>query len=79
MTKNLKNISLKLFREYLQWKGLKKIRSAGGHEIWAGKPVNRPIVLQSHIDPIPEFIVRNALRTLGVARDDFIKFLEGEE
>jgi hypothetical protein len=78
VTKSLKNISLKLFREYLLWKGLKKIRTAGGHEIWAGKQLNRPVVLQSHIDPIPEFIVRNALRTLGASRDDFINFLKGE-
>jgi hypothetical protein len=24
---------------------LKKIRTTGGHEIWAGKQVNRPVVL----------------------------------
>jgi hypothetical protein len=78
VTNNLKNISLELFTEYLQWKGLKKIRTTGGHEIWAGKKLNRPVVLQSHIDPVPEFIVRNALRTLGVTRDDFINFLKGE-
>ena len=76
MTNHLKNIPLKLFRQYLESKGLKIIRNKGGHEIWGGSFVSRPIVLQSHIDPIPEFVIKNALRTLGTDRVDFIKFLE---
>jgi hypothetical protein len=78
MAQGLKNISPKLFREYLEWKGLKKIRTTAGHEIWAGRSVKRPVVFQTHIDPVPEFIIRNNLRTLGVDRDDFIEFLKGE-
>jgi hypothetical protein len=72
--KKLKNIPLKLFREYLTSKGLKIIRTKGGHEIWGGKPLKRPIVLQSHVDPVPEFIIRNSLRTLNVDANDFINF-----
>jgi hypothetical protein len=74
VTTRLKNISLKEFRQYLLWKELKHIRTKGGHEIWAGKNVTRPIVIQTHIDPIPEFIVRNALRTLNADIADFEKF-----
>jgi len=76
MARRSKNVSLKLFREYLNSKGLKIIRTSGGHEIWAGKGVKRPIVLQSHIDPIPEFIVRQSLRTLGVDFEDFSEFMK---
>jgi len=76
MPNSLKNIPLRLFREYLEYKGLHKIRTVGGHEIWAGKAVQRPIVLQSHIDPIPEFIIRQSLRTLKVSKEDFIEFLK---
>ncbi len=74
-SKSLKNISLKTFRKYLEYKGLKHQRTRGGHETWAGKSVKRPIVLQTHLDPIPEFIIRNSLRTLGADREDFIEFL----
>jgi hypothetical protein len=74
MSKSLKNIPLRLFREYLNYKGLKHIRTSGGHEVWSRKDLNRPVILQTHIDPIPEFIVRNALRTLGVKADDFYIF-----
>jgi hypothetical protein len=71
MSQSLKNIPLRLFRDYLTFKGLKQIRTKGGHEVWSCKNLGRPIVLQSHIDPIPEFIVRNSLRTMGVTADDF--------
>lgn len=74
MSNKLKNVSLRLFRQFLTQKGLKCIRTSGGHEIWAGSSVARPIVLQTHIDPIPEFIVRNSLRTLNVTAEDFYKF-----
>jgi len=74
MPRGLKTIPLRLFREYLTFKGLNIIRTKGGHEIWGGKPLKRPIVLQTHIDPVPEFIVRNSLRTLGVSSADFYEF-----
>jgi len=75
MAKNLKNISLKLFRKYLEFKGLKHIRTKGGHEVWSSSGLKRPVILQTSVDPIPEFIVKMNLRTLGVDRDDFIEFL----
>ena len=76
MSRSLKNIPLPLFRKYLEWKGLKCQRKKGGHEIWGGRSVNRPIVLQSHITPVPEFIVKQSLRTLGAGNEDFVDFLE---
>ena len=74
MTKSLKNIPLRLFREYLTYKGLKQIRTKGGHEVWSRKDLGRPIVLQTHIDPVPEFIIKSNLRTLRVTADDFYDF-----
>lgn len=72
----LKNISLKTFRTFLKDKGLKKIRTSGGHEIWSGKDFQRPITLQSHIDPIPEFILKNSLKNMGMTKEDFIEWLK---
>jgi len=77
MTANsLKNIPLKIFRDFLTSEGLKKIRTTGGHEVWSRKDLNRPVVLQSHIDPIPEFIVKNILRTINSSKENFIEFLK---
>lgn len=60
----------------MKWKGLSLSRIKGGHEIWSSNTLSRPIVIQSHIDPVPEFIVLQIFRNLGVDRDDFKKFLE---
>ena len=71
----LKNIPLRTLREYLSYKGLKIIRTNGGHEIWAGKQMKRPITLQTHITPVPEFIVKQCFKALDVTSDDFDEFL----
>lgn len=76
MPNGLKNIPLRLFREYLEYKGLKNIRNKGGHEVWSRKNLMRPIILQSHIDPVPEFIIKANLRTLGETAEDFYEFVE---
>jgi hypothetical protein len=76
MATHLKNIPLNLFRKYLKYKGLKHIRSTSGHEIWCRSDLKRPVTFQTHIDPVPEFIIKNNLRIIGADRDDFIKFLK---
>jgi len=76
MAKHLKNISPGLFRKYLTYKGLKHIRTNAGHEIWCRSDLKRPITFQTHIDPIPEFIIKNNLRIMGTDRNDFILFLK---
>lgn len=68
---HLKNVDLKLFKKFLEYQGCKIIRTKGGHEIWSRKDLLRPIVLQTHIDPIPEFIVKNNLKLLGCSKEDF--------
>lgn len=72
----LKNISLKTFRAYLLHCGLKHIRTKGGHEIWSAKNLTRPVVLQTHLDPVPGFIVKNNLRTIGRTEEHLLRFLE---
>ena len=71
----LKNISLKTFRAYLIYCGLSHVRTKGGHEIWSAKGLTRPVVLQTHIDPVPDFIIKNNLRTLGKSEEDLLEFL----
>ncbi len=74
---SLKNISLKTFRDFLKWEGLKKVTSKGtGHEKWIRSDLSRPVIIQSHIDPVPEFIVKNTLRTIGSSKERYIEFLK---
>ena len=36
--------------------------------------LTRPIILQTHISPVPEFIVKNTLRNLGITKTQFFDF-----
>lgn len=72
----ISNVPLNSFRKFLQNKGLNLIRTSGGHEIWSGKHLLRPVILQTHIDPVPLFIVLNNLRTIGSNRKELEKFLK---
>lgn len=74
-TRSLKNISIAQFKEFLKNAQCKYISTNGGHEKWTRADAERPIIFQTHIDPVPEFIVRNNLRILGCSRDDFYKIL----
>ena len=77
-TKKLSNIKLKDFRKFLKNEGLNIIRSTkgrGGHEKWSRLDLDRPITIQTHIDPIPEFIIKQVLRHLEMTRDEFIEKL----
>ena len=72
----LSNISTTVFRDYLKSLGLTCERINGGHEIWSKEGMRRPVIFQTHIDPISEFIVRNNLRTLGKTRKDIESFMK---
>ena len=74
--KKLSNITVKEFRDLLLRLGLQPLRSVGGHEIWTKQGLRRTIVFQTHVEPIPEFIVRNTIRDLGMTRQEFLEILE---
>ncbi len=47
------------------------LKGRGGHEKWSRADLDRPITIQTHIDPVPEFIVKQILRHLDISRDEF--------
>ena len=75
-TRKLSNIPLKDFRTFLKKIGCTCISIEGGHEKWTKQNLTRPIIIQSHIDPIPEFIVKNNLRNLGLTKEDYFKVMQ---
>lgn len=75
-TYRLGNISIADFRLFLAEQGCKEIESGNtGHEKWTKDGMMRPVVFQTHIDPIPEFIIRNNLRNMGLTANDFRSWL----
>lgn len=75
MQGHLKNITPKQFKSFLIFKGLKHIRTTGGHEIWSRNDLRRPAVIQTHEDPIPESIVKNNLRTINSSKEELLNYL----
>jgi hypothetical protein len=74
-TYKLSNVSLADYRKFLAKAGCKSVSISGGHEKWTRKDLTRPIIVQTHVDPVPEFIIKNALRTLGLTKADFFQIL----
>ncbi len=71
----ISNIKLSDFRKFLKEIGCEYDRTNGGHEVWKKKGLTRPIVIQTHKDPIPTFILKNILRDLGMKQDEFLKII----
>ncbi|MGN0235867.1 MAG: type II toxin-antitoxin system HicA family toxin [Paludibacteraceae bacterium] len=71
----ISNIKLSDFRKFLREIGCVYDRTNGGHEIWTKAGLTRPIVIQTHKDPIPTFILKNILRDLGMKQDDFLRII----
>jgi hypothetical protein len=75
-TRKLSNIPVKDFRKFLESQGLNLIKDTkgrGGHEKWSKSGMDRPITIQTHIDPVPEFIVKQVLRHLKMDKETFFK------
>lgn len=77
--RKLSNIPLKDFRTFLSAQGLNIIKTTkgrGGHEKWSKLGMDRPITIQTHIDPVPQFIVQQVLRHLDMSRAAFFKAMD---
>lgn len=71
----IKNIPLNTFRRYLVSQGLKEISTKGGHQKWSRKDLSRPVILQSHIEPVPIHVIKSNLRTLSVSLEDLLNWI----
>ena len=74
--KKLSNITLKEFRAVLVALGLHKMRTKGGHEAWVHKGLRRPVIIQTHVDPVSELVVRKTINDLDLTREEFLNLLE---
>ena len=77
-TKSLKNITVAEFQAFLELVQCKYVGINGGHEKWTRADLFRPIIFQTHIKPIPEFIIQNNLRVIGYTKKNFFEILEGK-
>lgn len=74
--KKLSNITLIQLRKVFIALGLSKVRVKGGHEIWAKERMIHPIIIQTHITPVPERIVKNCIDNLNITKSEFLSILD---
>ena len=70
------NISLAKYRKFLQFAGCECKGINSGHEKWHKAGLSRPIIVQTHIDSVPGFIVKNTLRNLGISTQEFLHIIK---
>jgi hypothetical protein len=75
----LRNISISQFESFLELAQCKFKNNEKGHCKYIRSDLNRPIVFQNHIDPVPEFIVKNILRLFPYSKEDFFDIIEGKK
>ncbi len=75
-SQHLRNVSVAEFQAFLELVQCSYIGINGGHEKWTRADLRRPVIIQTHIDPIPEFIVQNNLRILGYNKKCYFEILE---
>lgn len=71
------DVSLDMLRAFLIRKGYRFRLVSGGHEQWTAREGMRPVVLSRLTDPVPPFIIMQALRAIGVPREDLEDYLSG--
>lgn len=65
------NITIKRYKRILKHFGLSKVRSHKGHEMWWKEGLLKNVVFQTHIDPIPEFVIYSNIDTMRVSKQEF--------
>ncbi len=75
-TQKLVNVKLADFERFLHNIGCQPVSIKGGHAKWNKDGLTRPIIYQTHKDPIPTFIVKTILRDLGMTSQDFYAALK---
>ena len=55
--------------------GFRTSRTKGDHVIMVKKDIRRPLVIPK-VKDVPVFIIRNNLRSAGLSREEYLRYLE---
>lgn len=75
----LDNVSPSLFRRFLKYLGLEKLGTEGGHEKWAKPGMTRPVIVQTHENPVPRTHIRTNLDSIGIGESVLKDFLKSKK
>lgn len=71
----LSNIDIADFRCFLKFHKWEYASIRGGHEKWKKEGALRPVIFQTHINPIPIGVIKTNLRTMGCTPKDLIDYM----
>jgi len=71
----LGSIHWKKFEKYLLSRGCRFKREKGDHRIYWKDGIKRPLVIPRERN-LPQFIIMNNLRVLGIDKEEFLKEIE---
>jgi predicted RNA binding protein YcfA (HicA-like mRNA interferase family) len=71
----IRSIHWKEFEKFLFHVGCEFKREKGDHRVYWKPGIKRPIIIPRDT-ALPEFIILNNLRTLGVSREEYLDFTE---
>lgn len=63
------------FQKFLIYIGCSLKRSKGDHFVYVRSDLIRPVIVPAD-NPLPQFIVRNNLKLLGISWEEFFNILE---
>jgi predicted RNA binding protein YcfA (HicA-like mRNA interferase family) len=72
----LKPIRWQKFEKVLLLLGCEFVRQNGSHRVYRYPDIIRPIIVPAHSTPIPEFIIKNNLRLLGITTKQYKDILK---
>lgn len=70
----IRSIHWKEFEKFLFIIGCEFKREKGDHRVYWKKGIKRPIVIPRDTS-LPEFIILNNLKVLGVSREEYLKII----
>ncbi len=75
-SKHIHNITIAEYKATLTQLGCNFVGIKNGHEKWTRKDLLRPVIFQTHIDPVPEIIIQSNNKTLGITKNQFLEAFE---
>lgn len=74
----ISSVHWKKFEKFLFSIGCEFKREKGDHRVYWRGGGNRPVIIPRD-KQLPPFIILNNLRTLGVSRDEYLDFMQGNK
>ena len=72
----LKPVRWQLFEKVLLELGCEFKRQNGSHRVYSRPEIVRPIIVPVHNKPLPEYVIKNMLRNVGITTKEYKELLK---